>query len=251
MKSFLEYVCKRLMGPPISGSSWRCPFCDSSRASFSVRRPKLNYATDEYFPIKFRCFRCGKWGDEFDVIKLFHPGWSYSLRQLQLARMQREYESQQVNLASFSLRGGSINMKQQPQIPHDDPRDVELAWANLMEDFRDEETSVAFALQILTQFKDRCDWTKVSMDALLAYWKGFEDWIAESDQRHLAQCDDPNCEAIVCRAERGLLPLTPSEIESGRPQRNERVRNATRGVTPSSTRPKAIRASRSKRPGSA
>jgi len=63
--TFLEYVADRLMGPPTDGRAWRCPFCDSDHGSFSIRQPKRGYR------IRYRCFRCGEWGDEYDLLKRY------------------------------------------------------------------------------------------------------------------------------------------------------------------------------------
>ena len=85
--TFLEYVCEKLMGPAESGTCWRCPFCDSPRASFSVRPPKKG------FRVRFRCFRCDTWGDEFDLAKKFFPEDDYSKRRVRVRRWRIEYES--------------------------------------------------------------------------------------------------------------------------------------------------------------
>jgi hypothetical protein len=73
--TFLEYVCHELLGFPASGSCWFCPWCaerypDSNWASLNVR-PPLQRPDGTWYAIKFRCHRpqCGKWGDEFDLIK--------------------------------------------------------------------------------------------------------------------------------------------------------------------------------------
>jgi len=69
--SFLSELCHELLGPPDYGSSWPCPFCDpeaeSSWASFSVRPPLRSH------PIKWKCHRCKRWGDEHDLLAfLYH-----------------------------------------------------------------------------------------------------------------------------------------------------------------------------------
>jgi hypothetical protein len=55
--SFLEYVfCKQFGRGP-----WRCPYCDAGH--FSVQPPK------DGCKVKFHCFSCGVFGDEFDIFK--------------------------------------------------------------------------------------------------------------------------------------------------------------------------------------
>jgi hypothetical protein len=72
-RSFLELVCRELLGGPAYGRSWHCPHCDprqeSEWASFSVRPPKRKRNGEEY-PIKFKCHRCQRWGDEHDLLRL-------------------------------------------------------------------------------------------------------------------------------------------------------------------------------------
>jgi len=193
-----------------------------------VRPPKAGYK------VKFKCWRCGEWGDEFDLMKDAYPNEDYPSRRVRLEQWRRDYERE----ATSILRGpGSTkNMKQQQtQSRRNDPQDVASAWASVTIDYDAEETDQPFALHILNKFKHHCDQNDVSMEALLKYWRDFEDWVRETDLRHLAECDDPQCEAVCCRAERGLPPLTKAEIEAGRQERletkrqqRERVRKALR-----------------------
>jgi hypothetical protein len=134
--TFLEFVCQTLMGPPVSGSCWHCPICDSSGPSFSVRPPKAG------FPIKFKCFRCDAWGDEFDLAKLFYPREDFNARLQRLGLLRVEYAQ----------------------------RDVAAALADLRGDFHDEETNETFALQILSEAAVRCRNKDVPMEALVQYW---------------------------------------------------------------------------------
>ena len=84
--SFLEYVCRQLMGRPVYGTMWNCPFHDDINPSFSVRPPKVGY------PIKFKCFGCSEWGDEFDLCKLFFSKDTYPDRVERLRVMREQYE---------------------------------------------------------------------------------------------------------------------------------------------------------------
>jgi len=90
---------------------------------------------------------------------------------------------------------------EQSRGPRNDRRDLDLAWADFMADLKELELGRTFGLQLLTQFKQRCDANNVSMERLLQYWRDFENWCHESEQRHLAECEE-------CRVARGLEPLT-------------------------------------------
>lgn len=231
--TLLEFVCDRLMGPPVCGSCWRCPYCDSSGASFSVRPPKGD------FPIKFKCFRCDRWGDELDLLEHFYPDDDKSQIYSRWTKLRRQYESARPeSKSSFSLRGtghtGSVCQKR--SVHRDDPRDVALVWANLGDDFRDDdEISNALLVRVLSPIVERCEASNVSVPAFLKYCRDFEDFIRKSDRLHLTECDDPVCNATVCRAARGEPPLTKAEREAiqqeareARHQRTERVRRAVK-----------------------
>ncbi len=60
------------------------------------------------------------------------------------------------------------------------------------------------------------DWSGKFTDALLAYWNGFVEFCERTDAEHRAECTDPECDAVVCRAARGLPPLTDAELQPGR-----------------------------------
>ncbi|MCI0639583.1 MAG: hypothetical protein L0Y72_18915 [Gemmataceae bacterium] len=88
--TFLQYVCWELLGPPAYGSAWHCPFCDPGSeqewASFSVRPPLGSH------PIKFRCHRCQRWGDEHDILKHALPGdENRDERRLRLAELMASW----------------------------------------------------------------------------------------------------------------------------------------------------------------
>jgi hypothetical protein len=63
-----------------------------------------------------------------------------------------------------------------------------------------------------------------ALGALAAYCHDAIEWYAESDRRHFETCSDPECETAVCRAGRGLPPLTLGEILEGRRRRLEERR---------------------------
>ena len=62
----------------------------------------------------------------------------------------------------------------------------------------------------------------VDFNALTDYASGFDNWIALTNRQHLAECQDSDCDAIVCRAARGFPPLAMSDIEAERKAERER-----------------------------
>ena len=101
--TFLEFVAERLMGPPVSGSNWHCPFCASRRTSLSVRPPLDGYA------IKFKCHRCAMWGDEFDLVKEFYPGEDYPRRRVRLDQWRKDWERDAQHEDSITRGPGSLD----------------------------------------------------------------------------------------------------------------------------------------------
>lgn len=92
MITFLEFVCEHLMGPPLHGRSWRCPFhSPDNHPSFSVRPPKQR-PDGGWHPIKFRCHACGTWGDEWDLILNFYQDEQRHQHLKRLRAFQSQYE---------------------------------------------------------------------------------------------------------------------------------------------------------------
>ncbi|MGA2064139.1 MAG: CHC2 zinc finger domain-containing protein [Thermoguttaceae bacterium] len=205
--TFLEYVAERLMGPPASRSSgrstWLCPFHDESNPSFCTLPPKAGCKD------RFRCFGCGAWGDEYDLMKLFYDRENFSERRDRMEQWREDWKRDQ---PLFHRGPGRVKVAEQVAGPGNDPRDVDIVWAGLTMDLEAEDISQAVALRVLSEAADHCKRNNVSLEALLKYWQRFEEWIAETGRQHLAECTDPNCDAIVCRARRGLPPLTKAEI---------------------------------------
>jgi hypothetical protein len=106
--TFLHFFCCETLGPPRYGSSWPCPFCDpdheSEWASFSVRPPYGNY------PIKWKCHRCHRWGDEWDLLRLLYPK-DPTTRSLVLAEVKRLYLRDVVRLPRLPARCSPLGDK--------------------------------------------------------------------------------------------------------------------------------------------
>ncbi len=209
--TLLEYVAEKLMGPPVSRSkgcsTWVCPHHNDHRPSFVTRAPKPGYKD------RFTCFGCGWWGDEYDLLREFYPSENFPLLQNRLDALSAEYRraAKAGPEAAGVILPGTGSTKP-TEGPRNDRRDLDGAWAEFMDDLRGWGLGQDFALSLLTKFSERCETNNVGMDALLKYWRDFDAWIAETDQQHLEECDDPQCDTIVCRAARGLPPLTPAEL---------------------------------------
>jgi len=158
--SFLHYFTEQLFGAPVSRSNgrwtWHCPFHDDSHPSFCVLPPK------EGCKDRFRCFGCGAWGDEFDLLKR-RGVQDYSERLRIIEALRTEYESEVRAEASASHRGGGVTKR-------DDPADVR--WAiHLLADVVRQRTSMwdpALApLQPLIWASAVCDESHIHLESLV------------------------------------------------------------------------------------
>ena len=86
--TFLDYIAERLMGPPVSHSGgrsyWLCPFHNDTRPSFCTLHK-------EGCKDRFRCYACGAWGDEYDLLKLFFDK-EIDRRKDRLDKSQEDYD---------------------------------------------------------------------------------------------------------------------------------------------------------------
>ena len=109
--SFLEYACRKWLGPPAKTSGdvcyWKCPFHDpDAHPSFHVMPPHEDYA------VKFKCHPCDAWGDEFDLLKQLRPQLNFDGRLRVVRDLEDEYE------ALCNANPPSSRLRQQP--PPDD-----------------------------------------------------------------------------------------------------------------------------------
>lgn len=193
--TFLEYVAERLMGPPArkggtdGESYWCCPFHNDTTPSFHTRPDKPPHR------LRWSCFGCGMWGDEADLMRMLLPGEDWPTRRRRLGEWQQEYE--RANVPAHALQapetihlrgGGRLAEKRQ-----DDPCAVATAWADLTEGER--EILVA-AYRVMIGMRGK----SVSLDALARYSFDFVECMREMEEAHRQTCDDPDCDAAVCRA---------------------------------------------------
>jgi hypothetical protein len=92
--TFLEYIIERKLGEPSSrggdGTYWPCPHCGSDRFHTMPHR----YGCKD----RFRCWKCGWWGDEHDFLIETRRGTSYAQRCRLLADLRTEYDRQQAKV---------------------------------------------------------------------------------------------------------------------------------------------------------
>lgn len=205
MLTFLEFVCFELIGPPTyskgNGESyWPCPKCSHPRFH---TMPHVERYRD-----RVRCFACPFRGDAFDLLGHFYPREDYGDRQRRIADLERRYQAAAqkgttpvtpTTSPHSSFRGvsGSKGRDYDPGTP----RKVEEAYAAMSEE---EMQTLAAACAIAKRLG-------VPVDDLAWYCYHSELWVREKEAKHLAECEDPDCDWAVCRLNRGW---TEEEIQA-------------------------------------
>jgi hypothetical protein len=229
--TFLEFVCIRLLGPPArrgapGESHWPCPLC--GHRSFHTLPVKAGCKD------AWKCFRCGAWGDEFNLLRalrdLGHPParGDYEDHALLLERWRAEYDrtggedgtlnvlngGRKGSRAAATVAGRAGEVPPPPSsplrtlsTPPDDPHRVDTAWSDLSPEEKDAVMVAAAAARR----------EGVSVEALAAYEAGFREWVARADGGHIAVCEDPGCEWYICRLARGwTVEEIEADLEAGR-----------------------------------
>jgi hypothetical protein len=232
--TFLQWLATHLLGTPArqgapGESYWRCPFHDDSRPSFHT------YPTKPPYRDRWRCFGCGLKGGAADLLKELYPGEDWPRRRVRLEQWRREYD------AELAAAGGDMT-PEATATPADgpagfpspgsgehgagragaepralDPRVISEVWADLTA-AEQHLLAVAAALAV-SKFVTHAT-PKISVAAapwaLMLECLDWDRFIAEGDAAHVAECKDPECDAVICRAARGLPPLTPEELRASR-----------------------------------
>jgi hypothetical protein len=216
--TFLHWLCTKLMGKAVSGSSWHCPVCGSPRASFSVRPPLPDK------PVKYKCWRCSAWGDEYDLLKVFYPELNYPGRCRRLDELRAEYEQaagpeQAAATTTFPSRGpgrgpgryeGEVVRIYDTHPPDDEFSDgAKAAIAEIEAEFTEVLTDLDLPPASIPRLFELCD-AALHAAAQRGLHPGglagrckFEGWTRKLDYDHMASCDDPECEWRCCRLARG------------------------------------------------
>jgi CHC2 zinc finger len=187
MTTFLEYVCEKLLGPPAKRcgqgvSYWNCPCHDDQTPSFHT----LPYKPE--FKHRWMCHGCGMRGDAADLMRELIPGEKWPERKARLEQWRQEWQREvgaPTPKYDFSFRGEGSN-------PADTPfhiLDLDEVLRVLLALFQNEETSEAFALQILTQAKVCAHSDGYTLDALVDYWQAKE---KAMQQAPWLRADDPD-----------------------------------------------------------
>lgn len=193
--TFLEYVVTSVVGQR-RGNYWTCPFCEHPTPSFEVRVPD-----DPLAKQRWKCHRCELYGDDCDLLKRTtcpNPGEQFAERD----RLRAEYLALPPEPATtrptFSFPRG-LGSRERSEAAA-----VEVAWAHLSEGQR----------RVMADAVSIAKGAGVDLESLAYYsWHSAETF-RESDRRHLAECDDPRCDAIVCAAAR----LKPAPKPKAKPR---------------------------------
>lgn len=230
--TLLEYVLARLAGPPrkINGTFyWLCPFHGDTNPSLTTLPHRAGYKD------RFRCHACGAWGDEFDILRLYFPNEKYPQHRDRLDDFRLLYErSNQMPIAETAIPYLSPGMTRDERdrildeefSPAADTA-IERILAFLDEpanpQLANDRLADANSLRVIEYALRACHDAGLHPLALAGRCAG-ESWFRTVEQEHLDECDDPECDTIMCRAERGLPPLTKAELKADREAREQKRR---------------------------
>lgn len=183
MTTFLAFVLHRLVGPPNRAGLYPCPFRDHSSDphQVAVNEPASDPRTGRQYAIKARCFRgCGyAYGsrqegcfDEIDLIKFVHR-----------VNLAKALVIKDDLLRDFEAGGGDPAATYSP---HGDT-------TRRLGDYG--PTDWNYLLRVIIATVERYD--------------RLMDFLYGTEERHFAECEDPDCDWRVCRTDRGW---TPEEI---------------------------------------
>jgi hypothetical protein len=200
--SLLEYIVHRELGQPtgLCGGvpCWPCPVHGGDA-------PKFYLSADKRGKVRFHCWSHGCWGDEADLLKaLYGDGWKWRSK-LDVYRVEWER-----NPKTFYYEGRAEMVSAVKKQRDDGQHNMQAAFAEWLSLIKspliltcspghEAEVSVLRMAFELTEIAKR---NHVSHEALLADIAQFYKWCRDMDDRHMAECADPDCENLCCIAER-------------------------------------------------
>ena len=198
--TFMEFTCWALLGPPHKSRPrgehyWECPACQSPK--FHTRPHKPPHKD------RFSCWSCGFWGTEIDLLSCSFPNESQTDHSRRWKMLREEWEARDPSEciqaddtpSSPSLSPG-LRGQDRPRHKSDDELHQLYDALTPIQKY-----NLKTALRIA---RDR----EADLTELAEYTDAMDAFNRESDELHRMMCDDPDCEADVCRKARGLPPLT-------------------------------------------
>lgn len=207
MKTFLEYVTRSTLGSP----PWNCPWCDSARA-FRLLPHRPPYKD------RYRCHRCGQWGDEADLLRFCHDTESYPQRQKRLRKLREDFDRDRPAdsfspVATWKVQhtsGCLASMYDEFFDPREEAfsKPAEQAVGRLvdwlLEHFEVGMHELPAAMEVATMALRLC--VEHGMHpASFAERCGHMAWSSQLDIDHvLPECDEDDCGHFACMVNRGV-----------------------------------------------
>ena len=192
MQTLLQFAITQHLGPPERDDGdgeayFACPICGSERFHTMPAHPK--------YKDRFKCWSCNYRGDLHDWLAELYPDENYRDRLNRIDGLREEFQKAQ-------RQSG-----EQPVLCRghrgDDPRDIALAWSSVVEELGRDGVTQETALKVFKLAAAECRANNISIESLFDYWLDGEKWIAESNERHMEECDNPECDYYCCRLARG------------------------------------------------
>jgi hypothetical protein len=214
----LEYIVYRQLGEPIKvvgrgESYWACPGCGSEKFHTLPYKPE--------YPHRTRCWCCQLFdGDAADFVGRFDSTLRYYGQKCdRVGKLREEYERVGVDLpwGGRSCLGSASAAGSGTRSSSGDAGGLgrvvsKRALADVWSELTEEETSLLLSARALMDRKAN----GLDFHALTDFLAHWDEFFARTDQAHAECCNDPDCDARVCRAGRGLPPLTREDIEAER-----------------------------------
>lgn len=191
-----EYIMRSIFGAPdatMGGNpAWRCPWHQDKHAALIL------YPPNEKGKQKFRCHGCGRFGDAYDVIWHRWPDTYFGERKTIYFNFKRMWEA-----------GGDCDCgpAQTPYKKREHDRAIASAW-NEWDRHRNDPDSSSWLDDISRQHR-------VKPSEVVAYDQDHDAWLAESFEKHIAECHDPDCsdQCVRTRLRRGLNRMTRKQFD--------------------------------------
>lgn len=217
--TFTTFAFIKMLGEPAKVSSgrpsWLCPAHPESNPSFSLMPSHPDHKD------RGICHACGFLADVYDVRKELFPDENWDQRRAVIAKRRLEYE-RQVEPSDDSLNSlhrGVVRRTKSVTRNYSDMDPVDLQDLIAEQEFSadcdsaidellaslDEPASPEVLIELLTfaqKSLEACSQFGLHPQSMAGRC-GFESWTRRVDSEHMASCENPLCDWIVCRRKRG------------------------------------------------
>jgi hypothetical protein len=214
--TFIEFTLRRLLGGPIAaGPNWMCPNCGSEKLHLWLMGDNSKQTKD-----RVNCWSC-RWADDVAGLwKKLNPHKYYRDALAVLAKWQVEWEvEEKARAQARPPRKAPTGDKNATSGTHGRAGPTVFSSVGsvrggkrsdrVMQDFADLDWNGI--KQLVLACDQLCHLAKQTTHIadLATYCREYVQWLVATEEQHLAECRDTDCDAAICRRRRGLPPLYP------------------------------------------